>query len=59
MPASRPVVMDDDIKKVLSTPKRARTKVVVEQQPGKLTLEIADALREIRKIQKGEINSLS
>jgi hypothetical protein len=52
-------VKDSDAETVLTILKKFKAKVIESPKESKLTLEIAEALREVKKMQDGEIHPLS
>lgn len=52
-------IKDDVTEMVFSILKKFKGKVVVKANESKLTLEIAEALKEIKQIQEGKIKPLT
>jgi len=52
-------IKDSDAEMVLTILKKFKAKVIEAPKPNKLTLEIAQALKEIKQMQNGEIQPLS
>jgi hypothetical protein len=52
-------VKDDDAEVVLTILKKFKAKVITTHQESELTLEIAEALKEVKQIQEGKIQPLS
>ena len=51
-------VKDSDAEVVLTILKKFKAKVIEEPKPNKLTLEIAQALREVKMMHEGKIKPL-
>ena len=52
-------IKDDDAEVVLTILKKFKAKVIETSKESKLTLEIAEALKEVKQIQEGKIQPLS
>lgn len=52
-------VKDSDAEMVLNILKKFKAKVIEAPKESELTMEIASALKQVKQIQKGEIESLS
>jgi len=52
-------VKDSDAETILTILKKFKAKVVEEPKESKLTLEIAEALKEIKQMQEGKMRPLS
>jgi hypothetical protein len=52
-------VKDSDAEMVLTILKKFKAKVIEPSKESKLTLEIAEGLKQVKQIQEGKIKSLS
>ena len=52
-------VKDSDAETVLTILKKFKAKVIEEPKVSALTLEIAEAIKEVRQMQKGEVKPLT
>jgi hypothetical protein len=52
-------IKDSDAEMVLTILKKFKAKVIEEPKVSELTLEIAEALREVKKMQEGKMQPLS
>jgi hypothetical protein len=52
-------VKDSDAETILTILKKFKAKVIEEPKVSELTLEIAEAIKEVKLMQKGEIRPLS
>jgi hypothetical protein len=52
-------VKDSDAETILTILKKFKAKVIEEPKVSELTLEIAEAIKEVRQMQKGEVKPLT